>query len=246
MAVILAGGKGTRLKPFTMAIPKPLLPLGDVPILEVVLRQLAHSGFNRVVIALGHMAPIFQAHLGEGRKFGMAISYVTEEEPSGTAGALRSIQGLEENFLVMNGDLLTTIDFGALFRFHREHHAWGTISLQKREVRIDYGVVHSTDSGALTDYVEKPTIPYEVSMGINVLSRNSLEFIPASGKYDMPELMLQMHKVGRRVMCYRPNCYWKDIGRFDDYQEASADFDSNPERFLPKPDLKPQPAPSLS
>jgi NDP-sugar pyrophosphorylase family protein len=235
MAVILAGGKGTRLKPFTMAIPKPLLPLGDVPILEVVLRQLQLAGFKRIVITLGHMAPIFQAHLGDGKRFGIEIAYVIEEEPLGTAGPLRLIRDLEEDFLVMNGDLLTTIDFGALFAFHRRHKAWGTISLQKREVRIDYGVVRCNDEGRLSEYSEKPTIPYEVSMGINVLSRKCLDSIPASGKYDMPQLMLSMHQAGQRVMCYRPDCYWKDIGRFDDYQEASADFDSHPERFLSPP-----------
>jgi NDP-sugar pyrophosphorylase family protein len=232
MAVILAGGKGTRLKPFTMTIPKPLLPLGDVPIIEVVLKQLARSGFKQVVMTLGHMAPLFQAHVGDGTKFGLKISHLIEEQPLGTAGPLRLIRDLDENFLVMNGDLLTTLDFHALLQFHSQNKAWGTISLQRREVRIDYGVVHTSEDGRLSNYDEKPTISYEVSMGINVLSRNCLPFIPANGKYDMPQLMLDMHKAGHRVMCYRPNCYWKDIGRFDDYQEASADFDADPERFL--------------
>jgi len=232
MAIILAGGKGTRLKPFTMTIPKPLLPLGDVPILEVVLKQLAQAGFKRVVITLGHMAPLFQAHLGDGGKFGIEITYVVEEEPLGTAGPVRLVHDLEEDFLVMNGDLLTTLDYRALLQFHRQHQAWGTISLQKREVRIDYGVVRSSAAGQLSEYVEKPTIPYEVSMGINALSRKCLEFIPLSGKYDMPQLMLAMRQAGHTVMCHRPDCYWKDIGRFDDYQEASADFDADPGRFL--------------
>ena len=224
MAVILAGGKGTRLKPFTMTIPKPLLPVGDVPILEVVLAQLAASGYKRVVMTLGHMAPIFRAFLGDGAKFGIEISYVVEEEPLGTAGSLRLIDGLEEDFLVMNGDLLTTLDYRALFRFHRDNNAWGTISLQKREVRIDYGVVRSSNEGRLVGYDEKPTIPYEVSMGVNILSRRCLQFIPTAGKYDMPQLMLDMHQAGHAVMCHRTDCYWKDIGRFDDYQQASADF----------------------
>lgn len=232
MAVILAGGKGTRLKPFTLTIPKPLLPLGDVPIVEVVLKQLTQAGFKRVVITLGHMAPLFQAQLGDGSKLGIEITHVIEDEPLGTAGPLRLIPDPDQNFLVMNGDLLTTLDYRALIQFHCKNQAWGTISLQRREVCIDYGVVHTSEEGRLSDYVEKPTIPYEVSMGINVLSRNCLEFIPRDGKYNMPELMLDMHKAGHRVMCYRPNCYWKDIGRFDDYQEASADFDSDPGRFL--------------
>lgn len=233
MAVILAGGFGTRLKPFTMAIPKPLLPLGDVPILEVVLKQLRKANFTHVVMTLGHMAPVFRAHLGDGSQFGLAISYVVEDEPLGTAGALRLVPKLDENFLVMNGDLLTTLDYGALARFHLENRAAGTISLQKREVRIDYGVVKTTAEGQLAEYLEKPTIPYEVSMGINMLSRECLDYFPAKGRFDMPQLMLAMSQAGRRVMCYRPNCYWKDIGRFDDYQEASADFDTDPKRFLP-------------
>lgn len=232
MAVILAGGKGTRLKPFTMSIPKPLLPLGDVPIIEVVLKQLARAGFKRVVMTLGHMAPFFQAHVGNGSKFGLTITHLIEDQPLGTAAPLRLIQELDENFLVMNGDLLTTLDFHALFQFHSQNKAWGTISLQRREVRIDYGVVRTSAEGRLSDYDEKPVIPYEVSMGINMVSRNCLQFIPPAGKYDMPQLMLDMHKAGNRVMCYRPDCYWKDIGRFDDYQEASADFDSDPGRFL--------------
>src|SRR5205814_1576552 len=178
----------------------------DMPILEIVLKQLAEAGFQRVVVTLGHMAPLFQAHLGDGSKFGIQITYVLEEEPLGTAGPLRLIDDLDESFLVMNGDLLTTLNFRALLDWHRKNRAWGTISLQKREVNIDYGVVRSSQEGFLTEYVEKPTIPYEVSMGINALSRQCLQFIPPAGKYDMPQLMLDMHKDGRPVMCYRPDC----------------------------------------
>ncbi len=232
MAIILAGGKGTRLKPFTMTIPKPLLPLGDTPILEVVLQQLSNSGFKRVVITLGHMAPIFKSYLGGGERFGMDISYVIEEEPLGTAGSIRLVEDLEDDFLIMNGDLLTTLDYSALLEFHKEKQAHGTISLQKRQVNIDYGVIRSSENGELSEYEEKPTIPYEVSMGVNALSKKCLEFIPPDEKYDMPQLMLDMRAAGNTVMCFRPECYWKDIGRFDDFQEASADFDRDPNRFL--------------
>ncbi len=183
-------------------------------------------------MTLGHMAPLFEAYFGDGRKFGLKIRHIIEDEPLGTAAPLRLVPELSENFLVMNGDLLTTLDFGALMKFHRDNQAMGTISLQKRTVRIDYGVVRTSDDGRLGEYIEKPTIPYEVSMGINVLNRNCVQFIPKSGKYDMPQLMLDMHKAGQRVMCYRPDCYWKDIGRFDDYEEASADFGKEPDRFM--------------
>jgi NDP-mannose synthase len=233
MAVILAGGKGTRLKPFTMTIPKPLLPLGDVPILEVVLRQLASGGVDRAVITLGHMAHLFAACIGDGSQFGLHIDYCSEDEPLGTAGPLRLVRDLEDDFLVMNGDLLTTLNFRDLLETHVRHGAWGTIALHRREVKIDYGVVETIADGRLASYIEKPTIPYQVSMGINVLSRRCLDFIPASGPFQMPELMLAMQRAGKPVLCYATDCYWQDIGRFDDYQQASADFVDNPSKFLP-------------
>ena len=233
MAILLAGGKGARLRPFTITIPKPLLPLGDLPILEIVLRQLAVAGVTRVVLTLGHMAPLFVATIGDGARFGLRIDYCFEDEPLGTAGPIRLIQDLEETFLVMNGDMLTTLACDALLAAHQKQRAWGTIAVHAREVKIDYGVIHISDEGLFRDYVEKPTIPYEVSMGINVLSRHCLEFIPPQGRFDMPELMLAMHHAGKTVACYRSDCYWQDIGRFDDYQQASADFVADPSRFIP-------------
>jgi NDP-mannose synthase len=235
MAIILAGGKGTRLKPFTMTIPKPLLPLGDVPILEVVLRQLAAGGVGRVVVTLGHMAPLFVAGIGDGSRFGLQIDYCFEDEPLGTAGPIRLVRDLSHDFLVMNGDLLTTLNFRDLLETHVRHAAWGTIALHRREVKIDYGVVETTGDGRLGNYIEKPTIPYDVSMGINVLSRRCMDFIPATGAFQMPDLMLAMQRAGKAVLCYRTDCYWQDIGRFDDYQQASADFVDCPSKFLPSP-----------
>jgi NDP-mannose synthase len=234
MAVILAGGKGTRLKPFTMTIPKPLLPLGDVSIVEVVIRQLVAAGVTRVVLTLGHMAPLFTAFFGDGTRFGVPIEYCLEDEPLGTAGPLRLVRDLEDTFLVMNGDILTTLSFARMVEFHRSHDAWGTLAVSRRRVNVDYGVIVSDDADRMIDYVEKPTIPYEVSMGINVLSKRCLEFVPPAGKFDMPELMLAMQRAGKVVACYKTDCYWQDIGRFDDYQQASADFVAAPERFLGK------------
>ena len=239
MAVILAGGKGTRLKPFTMTIPKPLLPLGDVPILEVVLQQLAGAGFKRVVITLGHMAHLFIAVIGDGSRWGLHIDYCREEEPSGTAGSLKLIENLEDNFLVMNGDLLTTLNYRDFFNTHVSHDVWGTIALHRREVHIDYGVVHADEYGNLKKYIEKPSIPYTVSMGINVLTKRCVAFIPESGKFDMPQLMMAMRMAEKPVFCYETNCYWQDIGRFDDYQQASEDFVKDSSRFLPPPKRTP-------
>jgi NDP-sugar pyrophosphorylase family protein len=233
MAVILAGGKGTRLKPFTMTIPKPLLPLGDVPILEVVIRQLAAAGIARLVLTLGHMAHLFTASIGNGSRWGAHIEYCFEEEPLGTAGSLRLIKDPEETFIVMNGDILTTLDYRGLVVAHKNRNAWATVAVTRREVTIDYGVVVTTENGLLNDYREKPTIHYEVSMGINIISRKCLDFIPPMQKFDMPQLMLMLQRAGKPVACYKTDCYWRDIGRFDDYKDASEDFVADRSRFLP-------------
>jgi NDP-mannose synthase len=233
MAVILAGGKGTRLKPFSMTIPKPLLPLGDFPILEVVLRQLSGAGFKRVVITLGHMAHLFASTIGNGSELGLKIDYCREDEPLGTAGSLRLVEGLEDNFLVMNGDLLTTLNYRELLNKHVINKACGTIALHRREVHIDYGVIEIDEDGNLKNYIEKPTVPYAVSMGINILNRRCTDFIPNACKFDMPQLMMAMSRAGEKVICHETDCYWQDIGRFDDYQHASEDFIKNPGRFIP-------------
>lgn len=234
-AVILAGGKGTRLRPFTMSIPKPLLPLGDVPIVEVVIRQLATAGFERVVLTLGHMAPLFSTILGDGSRLGLKLEYSFEDSPLGTAGPLRLIENLSDPFLVMNGDVLTTLSFRELVDYHRAAGASATIATNQREVNIDYGVVESDTNGRLSKYREKPTINYEVSMGVNMLARSALSLIPAAQPFDMPSLMLKLVEAKQVVTCYRTKCYWQDIGRFDDYQRASEDFVKDPARFVPAP-----------
>src|SRR5687768_14366246 len=177
-AVILAGGKGTRLKPFTMTIPKPLLPLGDVPVLEIVIAQLAAAGFDRVSLTLNHMAAVFTAQLGNGSRWGITLEYLLEEEPLGTAGSLRLVRDLPEHFLVMNGDLLTTLSYANLMRAHKASGAAATISLSERQVVIDYGVIVPDSHNHLSEYREKPVIHYNVSMGIYVLTREALELIP--------------------------------------------------------------------
>ncbi len=235
MAVILAGGKGTRLRPFTITIPKPLLPLGDTPIIEVVLKQLAFAGFKRVVVTLGHLAHLFEACVGDGRRLGIDVEYMREEQPLGTAGSLRLVPNAAENMLVMNGDLLTTLDYAQLMDTHVKSRAWATIAVHKREAHIDYGVVEMTPTGDLERYIEKPSIPYEVSMGINVISRRCIELIPADTHFDMPQLMNSVRAAGHRVACHRSDCYWQDIGRMDDFQRANEDFEADSERFLRAP-----------
>ena len=233
MAVILAGGKGVRLKPFTMVIPKPLLPIGDVPIIEVVIRQIAASGIRRVAVMLGYMAQLFIATFGDGSRWGVNIEYYIEDEPLGTAGSLRMLKNPERHMLVMNGDILTTLDYRKIVDYHKAHNASGTIAVTQRKAHIDYGVIVKSDGGVLGEYREKPVLEYDVSMGINVLSSESLDLIPSDGKFDIPELMTALTRAGKKVMCFDTDCYWQDIGRFEDYEQASADFVSNPGFFLP-------------
>lgn len=232
LAVILAGGKGTRLKPFTMTIPKPLLPLGDVPVLEIVLRQLAVDGFTKVVLTIGPMSPLFVANFGDGSEFGLSIEYIRELEPLGTAAPLRQIPNLPDDFLVMNGDLLTDLSFRELFDAHCRIDAEATVAVIERKERIDYGLIQLADDGSFLDYKEKPIVAHYVSMGINVLTKRALDLIPPTGHFDMPDLMLALHRAGRQVYCHRTECYWQDIGRFDDYTRASNDFVHDSARFL--------------
>lgn len=233
LALVLAGGRGTRLRPFTFTIPKPLLPLGDVPVLDVVVRQLAAAGCSRVVLALGHMAPLFRAQLGDGSAYGVTVEYIVEQEPLGTAAPLRALQDPPDDLLVMNGDLLTDLAYRDLVAAHRASGAAATIAVTEREEKIDYGVIEVGADGAFLDYREKPRLPYFVSMGINVVSRRALRHLPPTGRFDMPDLMLAVHRAGDGVHCFRTKCYWQDIGRFDDYARASEDFTREPARFLP-------------
>jgi NDP-sugar pyrophosphorylase family protein len=180
------------------------------------------------------MAPLFAAIFGDGDRFGLRIDHCIEETPRGTAGALKQLQAVEDDFIVVNGDLLTTLDFQQLFAEHRRHrNAWATIALHDRVVNIDYGVVETTSTGVLKRYVEKPTMVYAVSMGANVLSSRCLGLI-TTDYLDMPQLLSAVHDAGHLVVCYKPECYWQDMGRLDDYEQASADFAASPERFLPR------------
>lgn len=233
MAVILAGGMGARLEPYTISMPKPLVPLGDIPIVEIVVRQLKAAGVTRIVLALGHMAHSFKPFAERWERFGINIEYVLEDQPLGTAGSIALVDRLEDNFLVMNGDLLTTLDYRALFDLHTSNGAWGTIAVARREQTVDYGVIGMTAKGELAEYVEKPVIRYNVSMGIYALSRRCLEFIPPSSRFDMPDLMRAMLDAGNLVMCHPTSCYWQDIGRLSDLRQATADYIAEPRRFLP-------------
>lgn len=231
-AVILAGGKGTRLRPYTVVLPKPLMPIGEYPILEVVIRQLALHAFDHVTIAINHQAELIKAFFGDGSKWRLRIDYAKEEEPLGTMGPLKQITDLPEHFLVMNGDVLTDLDFAA---FHTDHVAASrlfTISSHQRQQMVDYGVLITDSSGRLEDFHEKPVTPYEVSMGIYMVSRQILTQIPANGPFGFDDLMRCLLKARQAVHVRKFDGYWLDIGRADDYLQAIDEFPSMKPRLL--------------
>jgi NDP-mannose synthase len=231
-AVILAGGKGTRLRPYTTSIPKPLVPVGDMPILEVVLRQLKHHGFTDVILAVNHLAEIIMAVFGDGRKLGLRIRYSVEDRIMGTAGPLSMIDGLESPFLVMNGDLLTTIDYAKLMRSHVAAGNQITIAAYEKKLRIDLGVLEC-DGDDFRKYIEKPDYTFLVSTGIYALSTDILPLIPKGSKFDLPELVTEAHARGLSVRTFRDDFYWLDIGRAEDYEVANEAFQARPGDFLP-------------
>lgn len=232
-AVILAGGKGSRLKPFTVSLPKPLVPIDDVPILEVVLKQLKRAGFTDIVLAVNHLSNLIMAFFGDGKSLGLNITYSREEYPLGTAAPLRLVDHLDDNFLVMNGDLLTTIDYGKLMDFHRSECCDITIATYKKEVNIDLGVL-KCDGKFFLDYIEKPTYFFDVSMGIYIFKKEILEYIPRDGKFDMPELVLSVREAGKKISCFSGEYYWLDIGRVADYETANQLFRDRRSEFLPE------------
>ena len=233
-AVILAGGKGTRLRPYTTVLPKPLMPIGEMPVLEVVLRQLCASGFRDVTMAVGHLAELIQAFFGDGKRQGLKIRYSIEDTPLGTVGPLKIINGLPETFLTMNGDVLTNLDYQALFNFHKHQKAMLTIATSKRKVRVDFGILEVDGEGFLSRYIEKPTLNYSVSMGIYVFQYDALKYVPDGEYFDFPDLVRTLIEGGERVASYPFKGYWLDIGRPDDYAVAVQEFDQKRKEFLPE------------
>lgn len=232
-AVILAGGKGTRLHPFTVSFPKPLVPLGDTPVLEVLLRRLVGSGITDITLTLGHLADLIKAYFAHRQHLtaSMTLRYVEEVEPTGTAGSLCMIPELDDTFLVLNGDLLTDLDFHALVAYHRAQGAALTIATQSRAVQIDLGVLELTPSGHITNYLEKPETSYYVSMGIYVYEPHVLRYINGGEYLDFPDLVLRLLDAGEKVCAHVTNCLWLDIGRPDDYARAQELFAARQEHF---------------
>jgi NDP-sugar pyrophosphorylase family protein len=222
--VVLAGGRGTRLAPYTTVLPKPLMPIGDMPVLEVLLRRLANANLRSVHLAVGHLAELIEAYFGDGSRFGVELRYWREDEPLGTAGPLASIETSSERLLVMNGDLLTTLDFQELLRAHEASGAVATIGVHRREVPVEFGVV-TLDGATIVGFEEKPTLTYEVSMGVYVFERSVVEVVPRKARFDFPDLVHKLLEHGMRVHAYVSSAFWLDIGRPADYDVAVQSFE---------------------
>jgi NDP-sugar pyrophosphorylase family protein len=233
-AIVLAGGKGTRLAPYTKILPKPLMPIGDMPILEILLSQFKRAGINEVTLTVGHLAELLRAFFQDGRRMDLRISYSYEDSPLGTAGPLALVDGLDETFLVSNGDVLTTLPFASLIQFHKKHHAAATIAMHQRNVRIDLGVIQCNGGQEVVGYVEKPTFDYTVSMGIYVFEPRVLSYIQRGQYLDFPDLVLKLLDAKEKVIGFPFDGYWQDLGRPDDYERSVEDFEKMKLQFLPE------------
>ncbi len=232
-AIILAGGKGTRLVPYTTVFPKPLMPIDGMPILEVIIRQLAHFRIKEMVFAVSQQSePLLSAYFGNGKRYGVKIHYSKEEKPLGTAGPLSIIPHLPETFLVMNGDILTTLNYQKLIQYHRQHRGIVTIAMSQKKVPLELGIMDFNRAHQLTRYVEKPILSYSVSMGIYVFEKKALEWIPSQKYLDFPELIQKLIKQKARVVCYPSDDFWLDIGRHEDYEEAQKKFQEMRKKLL--------------
>jgi NDP-mannose synthase len=234
--IVLAGGRGTRLEPYTTVLPKPLMPIREMPVLEILLRRLAAAGFTRVHLAVGYLAELIQAYFGDGDRFGVELAYLREDKPLGTAGPLAELSTQAEHLLVMNGDLFTALDFRRLVGYHVEHGAAATIATLRREVPIDFGVIR-LDGTRIVGFDEKPTLTYDVSMGVYVFRREVTALVPVGEHFDFPELVLALLAQGKQVASYPSTDFWLDIGRREDYELAQERFDQLADELLPGGEL---------
>jgi NDP-sugar pyrophosphorylase family protein len=233
-AIILAGGRGTRLAPYTYVLPKPMMPVGDKAILEILLRQMKRAGIFDVVITVGHLAGLMQAFFQDGLQYDLNISYSFEPKPLGTAGPLSLVPGLDRTFLVSNGDVLTNLNINQFIEFHHQHEGICTIAMHDRKVNIALGVIdHNPEDYRVTKYIEKPTLDYCVSMGMYIFEPEVLNYIPQGEYLDFPNLVHKLLDAGVKVVGYPFDGYWMDLGNPDDYAQANKDFEQMRSQFLP-------------
>jgi NDP-mannose synthase len=233
-AVIMAGGKGTRLHPYSATLPKPLMPVGDMPILELLLRRIRAAGVVDVILAVNHLGHLIESYFGDGSKYGVRIRYGREDKPLGTAGALGAmIDDLDDTFFLTNGDLLTTLDLKEMAARHAATKADASIGVYQREHKIEFGLIEFDAESRLCAYREKPTSTYHVSMGVYVLRREAVRPHVIANEYlDMPNLLLKMQAADANLRCYHDDCVWLDIGRPDDFALAQTMFEKDQSVFL--------------
>jgi len=232
-AIILAGGKGTRLAPYTTVFPKPLMPVDGMPILEVIVKQLAHFHIEELIFTVSQESePLLSAYFGNGSRYGVGISYSREEKPLGTVGPLSLISDLPETFLVMNGDVLTTLNYQKLIQYHRRQKGMVTIAMNQKRIQSELGVMELSQGHRLTQYIEKPTLSYSVSMGVYIFEKKVLKWVPTRRYLDFPELIQKLLRKGEKVFCYPSNDFWLDIGRHEDYGEAQRIFQKLKKKLL--------------
>lgn len=220
-AIILAGGKGRRLRPFTTTIPKPLFPVGEKPILQIIVEQLKAADITEITIAIGYLGELIEAYFRDGSRFGVSIAYSREYTPLGTAGPISLVGGLHEDFLVMNGDVLTTLNLRDLTEYHREHGKMATICCYEKEVQSSLGIIRVDSKGAVSDYIEKPVTKYLVSTGIYCFRPAVTELMERGEKLDLPDLVMRLKVSGSDVMAYKLKGMWFDIGTREDLELAT-------------------------
>lgn len=233
-AIILAGGKGTRLLPYTAVMPKPLMPIGDMPILELLLRQLKQHGVTDVILAVNHLHHLIQSFFSDGSKIGINITYKIEDKPLGTSGPIAAnLDQLPDHFIVTNGDLLTNLNFKAMMQEHLDRSVAATIATHRRTIQADFGALSVGKDQLVTEYREKPSLNFEASMGLYILSKQAVApLIPVNTFFDMPDLIRSLITSSQKVACYVEDCDWIDIGRPEDYARAQELFEVKPEHFL--------------
>jgi NDP-sugar pyrophosphorylase family protein len=235
-AVVVAGGLGTRLRPYTTVLPKPLMPIGDRPVLDIIVRQLKRAGCERITISTGYLAELIEAFFGDGSKYGLPIDYFRETEPLGTVGSLALIDDLDGDFLAMNGDILTSLDYARMLSEHRSSDAIATLATRARDVEISLGVPQFDDAGEptrITGFIERPQIHYQASIGVYCLSPRAVAYIGKGEHLNLPELVLRLIENGEVVRSWPSDEYWLDMGQHDDYEQALAEFERVKEQLLP-------------
>ena len=231
-AIILCGGKGKRLRPYTQIFPKSLMPIDEMPILEIVVRQLIKYKFDHITLAVNHQARMIESFFENGSKWNIKIDYSLEDKPLGTMGPLKLINDLPENFIVMNADILTDLNFDNFYKFHTKNNHLFTISSHSRIEKIDYGVLIRDKKNKLINFKEKPDEKFIVSMGIYAVNKKILTFIPKNKKFGFDDLMYKLIKSKVKINTKDHKNYWLDIGRPEDYLKASEVFDNKRKLFL--------------